>query len=160
MYPSLLHLCSCQHQMSTIPKVSHTCAEHPLVCIHTDICDKLPLGYGGSLFIDNYSCFTSIYFLKHRSEVLKVFIEFRTATKNFLNVSIVFLHDNAPEYIHGMFQDYCKTNSISYEKIVPDASPQNGISERGNGKEMLRVLGELGLCSYLEMLAELLKSSL
>ena len=27
---------------------------------------------------------------------------------------------------------YCKKNGITYEKIVPDASPQNGVSERSN----------------------------
>ena len=119
------------------PKATLTHAERPLYRIHTDICSKLPLGYGGYyyfvLFIDDYSCYMFIYFLKRRSDVLKVFIEFRTATEKFLGVSIVFLRcDNAPEYIRGMFENYCKTNGISYEKIVPDASPQNGVSEHAN----------------------------
>jgi hypothetical protein len=75
----------------------------------------------------------TIFFLKHRSDALSVFVEFRTSIEKFLNSSIVLLRlDNAPEYIYGQFYDYCKSEGISFEKIVPDASPQNGVSERAN----------------------------
>ncbi len=119
------------------PKQSSTRATRPLFRIHTDICGKLPTGYGGYqyfiLFIDDWSRWISIYFLKRRSDALKAFVEFRTAMEKFLGVSIIILRvDNAPEYIHGLFEDYCKTNGLTYEKIVPDASPQNGVSERSN----------------------------
>ena len=39
---------------------------------------------------------------------------------------------NAEPYIHGQFDDYCKANGISFEKIMLDASPQNGISKCAN----------------------------
>jgi hypothetical protein len=59
-----------------------------------------------------------------------VFVEYCSAIEKFLGVSIIFLCiDNAPEYIHGQFDDYCKANSISFEKTVHNASPQNGVSE-------------------------------
>ena len=55
------------------------------------------------------------------------------AMERFLGVSIIILCvDNAPEYIHGLFEDYCKMNGLTYEKIVPDASPQNGVSKCSN----------------------------
>lgn len=48
-------------------------------------------------------------------------------------MSIIFLRiDNAPEYVAGQFESYCKENGISFEKIVPDASQSNGLAERAN----------------------------
>lgn len=40
--------------------------------------------------------------------------------------------DNAPELVRGPFESYTKANGITYEKIVPEASPQNGVAERAN----------------------------
>ena len=71
-----------------------------------------------------------MFFLKQCSDALKVFIEYCSAVEKFLGVPIICLRvDNAPEYIHGQFDNYCKVNGKSFEKIVSDASPQNGVSE-------------------------------
>jgi hypothetical protein len=112
-------------------------AEHPLYRIHSDICGPFPTGYGGYhyfvLFIDNYTRFILIFFLKQCSDALKAFVEYCSAVEKFLGVSIVFLRiNNALKYIHSQFDDYCKANGISFEKIVPDVSPQNGVSEQAN----------------------------
>ena len=112
-------------------------AEHFLYHVHSDICGPFPTGYGGYryfiLFIDDCTRFTLIFFLKQHSDALKAFIEYRSAVEKFLGLPIVYLRiDNAPEYIHGQFDDYCKANGIIFEKIVPDASQQNGVSERVN----------------------------
>lgn len=40
--------------------------------------------------------------------------------------------DNAPELIRGPFEAFTKANGITYEKITPEASPQNGVAERAN----------------------------
>lgn len=116
---------------------SLTRASRILYRVHTDICGPLPAGWGGfkyfTLFIDDSSRFRAVYFLKHKSEISKVFDEFRLAAEKYHGVPVVFLHcDNAQEYIHGLLEDYCKLKGISYEKIVPDASQQNGVAERGN----------------------------
>ena len=40
------------------------------------------------------------------------------AMERFLGVSIIILRvDNAPEYIHGLFEDYYKMNGLTYEKM-------------------------------------------
>jgi hypothetical protein len=119
------------------PKSSNTRADRPLFRIHMDICGPFPLGYGGFryfvLFIDDHSRFIVIYFLKKRSDCLQYFIEYKTAVENYLGVKIAVLRiDNAPEFIHGAFEVFCKENGIIYEKTVPDASQQNGVAERHN----------------------------
>ena len=94
--------------------------------------DHFPPAMVAAAFIDNWACWTAIFFLKHRSDALKVFIEYYATVEKFLNIPIVFLRvDNAPEHIHGQFNDYCKANGISFEKIVLNAS-QNGIAECAN----------------------------
>ena len=119
------------------PSASSTRADRPLFRIHSDICGPLPNSYGSFkyfiLFIDCYSHFIFIFFLRKKSEALKTFIEFKTTVEKFHSLPIVILRvDNAPEYIYGEFETYCRENGITYEKIVPGASPQNGVAERAN----------------------------
>ena len=117
------------------PKRSNTRADHPLFCIHSDICGPLPLGYGSFcyfiIFVDDHSRFITIYFLKQKSDVLQCFHEFRLAVEKYLGYSISILRiNNAPELVSGDFKTYCKANGIVYEPSVPDASQQNGVAER------------------------------
>lgn len=119
------------------PKVSYTRAERPLVRVHTDICGKLPRGYGGYfyfiLFIDDYSRWIGIWFLKQKSDALSAFKEYKAAVEKFHGLQITFLRiDNAPDLVEGQFRDYCSDAGITYEKAVPDAHQQNGVAERQN----------------------------
>src|ERR1700761_5595337 len=119
------------------PRKASNRADRALFRIHCDICGPLPVGYGGFkyfiTFIDDSFRYISIYFLKLRSDALKCFTEFRAAVEKFLGYSIVFLRvDNAPELVSGQFGDYCKREGITFERTIPDASPQNGVAERTN----------------------------
>jgi hypothetical protein len=94
----------------------------------------LPISYGGFryfiTFIDDFSCWIAIYFLKNKIQCPPIFTEFRTAAEKMLGYPIVFLHiDNTPKLVEGQFCDYCTMHGITYEKTVPDASQQNGIAE-------------------------------
>jgi hypothetical protein len=77
------------------PNKAKNHAEHPLFRIHSDICGPLPIIYGSFryfiTFIDDYSHFISIYFLKYKSDTLQCFHEFRTAAEKFLGHLVVFL---------------------------------------------------------------------
>jgi hypothetical protein len=85
------------------------------------------------LFVDDFSRYISLFFMKTRDEALKHFIEFKSATENFTSERISLLRvDNAPELTHGKMEQFCKTNGISYEKTIPDSPPQNGVAERTN----------------------------
>lgn len=119
------------------PNTFYTRATKLLHRIHTDICGPLPTGYGGFqyfiLFIDDFSRWIAVYFLKNRDTALDMFKEYRAAVEKFTGNSIIFLRcDNAPEYVKGKFEIYCKSEGIQYEKTVPHSPPQNGVSERTN----------------------------
>lgn len=74
-----------------------------------------------------------IAFLKSRSEAPEKVIEWIKAAEAFLGVKLAVLRvDNAPEYVEGRLRDWCKENGVTFEKTVPDASPQNGVAERAN----------------------------
>lgn len=74
-----------------------------------------------------------IAFLKSRSEAPEKVIEWVKAAEAFLGVKLAVLQvDNAPEYVKGRLRDWCKENGVTFEKVVPDASPQNGVAERAN----------------------------
>lgn len=119
------------------PSVSHTRASRLLFRMHTDICGPLPLGYGGFkyflLLVDDYSRYILIAFLKSRGEAPEKLIALVKAAENFLGVKLSVLRvDNAPEYVEGRLKQWCAENGVTFEKIVPDASPQNGVAERAN----------------------------
>lgn len=120
-----------------IPSTSHRRASRVLFGVHSDICGPFPLGYGNFkyfiLFIDDYGRYLGIAFLKSRSEAPERLIEWVRAAEAFLGVKLAVLRvDNAPEYVEGRLRDWCKENGVTFEKIVPDASPQNGVAERVN----------------------------
>jgi Integrase core domain len=105
--------------------------------IHCDVCGPLPSSYGNYkyfiLFICCHSRYISLYFMKSRDEALKCFIEFRAAVENFCDERVTILRvDNAPELTKGNFESYCKSEGITYEKMIPDSPNQNGVAERCN----------------------------
>ena len=119
------------------PKRSEHRADIALQRIHCDISGPLPHCYGNFsyyiVFVDCFSRYISLFFLKTRDEALHYFIEFRTAAQNFTNHTVSILRvDNAPELTRGNMEEYCKTQGITYEKTIPDSPPQNGVAERTN----------------------------
>ncbi len=119
------------------PKTSVTRAEELLFRVHLDICGPLPIGYGGFRYfmsiVDDCSRWRSTRFLKNKSDALTEFIIYRTAVERYTGRKIAVIRlDNAQELIKGQFQRYCDTEGITLEKIIPDASPQNGVAERSH----------------------------
>lgn len=95
----------------------------------------LPPGFGSFWyfipFVDDFSRYIWIFFLKSRSDAVKAFDEFRLAAEKYLGFPLSSLRvDNAPELVSGAFETYCKAHGISYERPVPDAHQQNGVAER------------------------------
>ena len=136
-HPSCMVCAQANIKRTPFPKKAQHRATNLLHRIHCDVCGPLPHCYGGFsyyiLFIDDYSRYISLFFMKNRDDALNHFIEFRTAAENFCGERVTILRvDNAPELIHGKMEQYCKTEGISYEKTIPDSPPQNGVAERTN----------------------------
>ena len=55
--------------------------------------------------IDDYTCMTWLYLMKHKSEVFNIFTSFHTMIKTQYSAKIQILHsDNGGEYINNEFQ--------------------------------------------------------
>ena len=84
-------------------------------------------------FIDDYSRKTWIYFLKANSEVFEQFWDFMALMENQTGRKIRVLRtNNKGEYIYKDFLDFCSSNGIKNEHIVPHNPQQNGVAERKN----------------------------
>ncbi|BES99517.1 Hypothetical protein NTJ_12335 [Nesidiocoris tenuis] len=94
---------------------------------------KLSLG-GAKYFItftDDKSRWTTIKFLKKKSESLTAFKEFKTWAENTTGQKIKNLQsDNGGEYTSKEFTKFLKEAGIGRRLSCPDTPQQNGIAER------------------------------
>ena len=119
--PSCMVCAQANIKHTPFPKKAQHHATNLLHHIHCDICGPLPHYYGGFshyiLFIDDYSHYILLFFMKNCNDALNLFIEFHTAAENFCSKRVTILYvDNMPELIHSKMEQYCKTEGISYEK--------------------------------------------
>ncbi|MFA1236629.1 integrase catalytic domain-containing protein, partial [Klebsiella pneumoniae] len=83
------------------------------------------------VFIDDFTRYVWIYFLKHKSEVMAYFKLFHSLIKNQFDTSIKnFRSDSGGEYMSNEFQNYLKENEIIHQRSCPRTPQQNGVSER------------------------------
>jgi transposase InsO family protein len=84
-------------------------------------------------FIDDFSRKTWIYFLKHKSDALGCFQQFKSLVKKqngFYNKCL--RTDRGGEYISRELQNFCKVHGI-YRKFTAQYTPQqNDVAERKN----------------------------
>jgi len=67
-------------------------------------------------FIDDYSRCVKVYFIRHKSEVLKKFKEFEAAATNEADCKIGTLRtDNGGEYMSSEFEEFLKSKGIKHE---------------------------------------------
>lgn len=122
----------------SFPKQSFNRAKEKLELIHTDLCGPMSeQSLSGAkyllTFIDDFSRMTFGYFLKAKSEVLEVFIKFKTLIENEFNLNIKCIRsDNGKEYVNNKFQAYLDQHGIRHQTTVPYCPQQNGVAERAN----------------------------
>ena len=133
---------------SSFPKQSNHRAKKVLELVHSDLCGPMQVdSKGGSryllTFIDDYSRYTHVCFLKKKSEVLQKFKEFVAYGENMCNSRVERLNiygnnvksfrtDNGGEYTSKEFNVFCAEKGISHEFTNPHTPEQNGVSERFN----------------------------
>lgn len=111
--------------------------EKPGEMIHTDVCGPINISSpSGSrffvLFKDDSSGYCTVYFLKHKSDVLSKFKEYKALTENQTGNKVKILRSDQGkgEYINREFVDFIRNNGISHECSAPYTPQQNGRSER------------------------------
>ena len=136
-----------------ITKTPHKSIERkskPLDLIHSDICE-----FDGALtrngkryfitFIDDYSNYTYVYLMRHKSEALDIFKDFTTEIENQFGKKIKkFRSDRGTEYCSIEFTKLYETLGIIHEVTAPYSPEMSGKDERKN-----RTLCELVVATLL-----------
>lgn len=113
---------------------SHSQAQHVLDLIHTDLWGPSPIASHTNYryyihFLDDYSRFTWLYPLKHKSEALAAFIQFKQLVENQFDRKIKQLRtDWGGEF--QAFTQLVSDNGIFFHHSCPYTSEQNGRAER------------------------------
>jgi histone deacetylase 1/2 len=113
--------------------VSTSVSTTPLQLVFSDVWGPAPTSVGRHdyyvSFIDDYSKFTWIYLLKHKSDVFDAFVNFQKLVERQFDTKILAVQsDGGGEYIklNSLFQ----TQGISHHVSCPHAHQQNGSAER------------------------------
>ena len=125
-------------QRKPFKPVGEVRSQRKLQCVHSDVCGPMSTeSIGGKkyfvTFIDDFSRCCSVYFMRHKSEVLDKFKEFEAATTTDSGQRISMLRsDNGGEYVSQEFEAYLKSKGIQHQLTVPHSPQQNGVAERMN----------------------------
>ncbi|KAK8555331.1 hypothetical protein V6N12_009479 [Hibiscus sabdariffa] len=106
--------------------------------VHSDVCGPMNTQARGGFhyfitFTDDFSRYGYIYLMRHKSEALEKFKEFRNEIQNQHGKSIKALRsDRGGEYLSHEFDELLKECGI-VSQLTPPGTPQwNGVSERSN----------------------------
>jgi len=119
--------------------VPHTCpvmhAEVPLQQVYSDVHGPVSTrSWWGNVywvsFIDDYSCFPAVYFIRNKSDVFGVFKQYRVWAENMTGCRISVLCDNkGGEYTLTKLDRYLAEAGIHHEHLIQDTPQQLGIME-------------------------------
>ena len=93
--------------------------------IHSDISGPMPItSMNGSryllTFIDDFSRYTWVFFLKKKAEVCEKFSELKALIKNASGLKIKILRsDNGGEYVSNEFLSICSQSGIQVQHSIP-----------------------------------------
>ena len=122
-------------------------ASQLIVLVHSYLIGPLStVSYGGSrcvlTFIDDYSRFCWVYFLKLKSEVFEQLKIWKALVENQSGNRInIIRNDNGKDYVNKYLQQFCEECGIQMQHSTPYTPHQNGVAERKN-----RSLKEMATC--------------
>lgn len=106
--------------------------------VYTDVCGQTKATSLSNnryfiLFIDKYTRYCWVYFLKVKSEVAKVFRKFKAIVENQACYKLRILRlENGIENTFEKFQKFCEDAGIEHQLSNTYTSQQNGMCERKN----------------------------
>ena len=84
-------------------------------------------------FIDDFSRYTWVFFLKKKSEVCEKFSKLKALIENAFGLKIKILrYDNGGEYFSNLFLYIFSHSGIQVQHSIPYTPQQNGVAERKN----------------------------
>ena len=133
------------------PKKSLSKSVAPLDLIHTDVCGPMPtVSPSGKryivTFIDDFTRYTVIYLLKHKSEVFSKMQEYVAMVKTMFHRKPKMIRsDRGGEYTGNEVVKFLKNEGIQIQYTAAYSPEQNGVAERKN-----RTLIEMARCMLLD----------
>jgi transposase InsO family protein len=110
----------------------------PLELLHMDLFGpNAYISIGGNkygfIIVDDYSCFTWVFFLKDKSETQVIFKKFARRAQNEFEVKIKKVRsDNGTEFSNTNTEEFLDEEGIKHEFLVSYTPQQNGVVERKN----------------------------
>lgn len=133
------------------PKKSLSESKAALDLIHTDVCGPMRTETPGGkryfvTFMDDYSGFTYVHLLKHKSEVMDTMKQFIALCENkFGRKPKTIRSDRGGEYTGSKITDFTKSSGIQIQLTAAYSPQQNGRAERKN-----RTLVEMARCMLID----------
>uniref|UniRef100_A0A2N9JB62 Integrase catalytic domain-containing protein n=1 Tax=Fagus sylvatica TaxID=28930 RepID=A0A2N9JB62_FAGSY len=113
-------------------------AKEPLELVHSDVFGPVKQPSIGGMrymvtFIDDFSRYVWVFFMKEKSDTFSKFKEFRESAEGEVGKKIGCLRtDNGGEYSSSEFSQYLRECRIRHQYTCANTPQQNGIAERKN----------------------------
>ncbi len=125
------------HTHSPILKATQTRSNKVLGCVFSDVCKVQTVTREGYhyfvTFVDDHSCFITIYPIKKKSNVLETFKEFLAMAEHQTCKKLKVLHsDGGSKYFSNKFIQFLKGLGITHKKTNPYTPQENGVTEHVN----------------------------
>uniref|UniRef100_A0A2N9FTU5 Integrase catalytic domain-containing protein n=1 Tax=Fagus sylvatica TaxID=28930 RepID=A0A2N9FTU5_FAGSY len=131
----------CHHclagKMHQLPfPISNKTVTSPFELIHADLWGPAPVTASNCfrfylVFVDEFTKFTWVYLLKHKSDTFQVFTQFRAMIETQFSLPIKILRtDCGGEFLSTPFNQFCSSKGIIHQLSCPHTPQQNGVAER------------------------------
>ena len=137
-----INLPTCEHcllgKSTSKPFGKATQAFIPLQLVHSNICGPMNVraSHGATYFItfiDDFTCYSHVYLISHKSKALECFIRFIKLVEYQTKRTIKTLRtDHGCEYLSKKFKELCDEKRIQRQLMIPHTPQQNGVTERRN----------------------------
>jgi transposase InsO family protein len=109
----------------------------PLEMLHMDLFGPVAyISIDGNKYgldiVDDYSCFTWVFFLQDKSETQEVLKKFLKRAQNKFDAKVKIRSDNGTKFKNTQVEDFLDKEGIKHEFSAPYTPQQNGVAERKN----------------------------